>query len=165
MRTSVTPKLALVIVLGINGTSFPAISQERPKEALQVQSQGQDELAGCYHVARVSWSPQPEDLQMIPTGFELLKVANAPGATYFKLRGLGAKAEPNPWELLWSWKPDGKDRLEINLGTGLGGFRGTLKRSGSGELVGKVKEYCDSRCGYKRRIGSLHLQKISCGPD
>lgn len=58
-----------------------------------------------------------------------------------------------------------KDKLEINWGTGMGGFRGTLKRSSSGELVDKIKEYCDSHCSYKRRAGSLHVQKISCGPD
>jgi hypothetical protein len=101
---------------------------------------------------------------MIPTEFKLSNVLNASGATYFKLRSLGDEAVLNPWEVLWSWRPEGKDKLEINLGTGLGGFRGTLKRSGGG-LIGKIKEYCDSRCGYKRRIGSLRLQKINCRPE
>jgi hypothetical protein len=62
----------------------------------------------------------------------------------------------NPLENLWDWGPKGKDKLEIDWSTGLGGYRGTLERSGSGELVGKMKEYCDYCCACKRRTGS-HL--------
>jgi hypothetical protein len=78
---------------------------------------------------------------------------------------LDARGDRNSWEASWSWRPEGKVKLEINWGTGMGGFRGALKRSGSGELVGKMEEYCDSHCSYKTRVGSLHVQKISCGPD
>jgi hypothetical protein len=74
MRTRIATKLTLVFVLGINGSSNQVRSQERSKEAVHVLSQGPDGLAGCYQVARVSWSPQVEDIQMIPTRFELSSV-------------------------------------------------------------------------------------------
>jgi hypothetical protein len=165
MRNPTATILTLIIVLGMNVSGVQLHPQEHSKETVQARSQSPDLFASCYQVAGVSRGLIGEDVGLFPTRFKLLNVPRAPGATYFNIRILDVKGERNLWEASWSWRPKGKDKLEINWGTGLGGFRGTLKRSASGELVGKMKEYCDSRCEYKRRTGTLHLRKISCGLD
>jgi hypothetical protein len=165
MRNLMTTILTSLLVLGVNVSSVQTRPQELSKQAVQAPSEGLDMLAGCYRVAFLSWSPSDADIKLIPPQFELLNVPRVPGSAYFNIRSLGVKSERDPWEAFWSWRPKSTDKLEINWGTGLGGFRGTLKRSGNGELVGKIKEYCDSHCEYVRRIGSLHVQKIGCGPN
>jgi len=165
MRNLTTAILTSVFVLGMNVSSIQLQSQEHPKATVQAPSQGPHALAGCYKVVLLSWSPSDSHINSIPMRFELLSVPRVPGATRFDIRSLGEKAGHNPLESLWSWRPKGKNKLEIVWSSGFGGFRGTLKRSGSGELVGKMKEYCDSRCEYKRSTGSLHLEKIDCGPN
>ena len=165
MRSLTTTILTSILVLGMNVSGVRLHAQEHSKETVQVPSEGPDFIAGCYQVTGVSRGLIAEDYSLFPTRFELLIVPRAPGATYFNMRSLDAKGDRNSWEASWSWRPEGKNKLEINWGAGLGGFRGTLKRSGSGELAGKMKEYCDSHCSYKRRVGILHVKKISCGPD
>jgi hypothetical protein len=131
---------------------------------LHGQMENAARFAGCYQVTSLSWSPPDERIRSIPQQFELL-MARTPGGTNFGIRSLNAGADPNanPWEGSWSWQPKGKDKLGIVWGGGFGDFRGTLKRSDEGELVGKLNEYCDYRCEWKRRTGSLHLKKIACG--
>jgi len=70
-------------------------------------------------------------------------------------------ASNSPMENLWIWQAKG-DRLWLSWGTGFGGFRGTLNQSGSGEFVGKVKEWCDSHCEWKRRVGTIRIRKTDC---
>lgn len=165
IRNRITIVLTSIFIVGMNASGTERLPQDHSTETVRAPSQGSESLSGCYQLTSLSWSPQVEDLSMIPTGFELSSDPTARGATYFKLRSLDVKTERDRWESLWNWRPRGSDKLEINLGAGLGGFRGTLAKSGRDELVGKVKEYCDSRCGYKRRIGKLRLRKISCGPS
>jgi hypothetical protein len=162
MRSLTASMLTLIFVFGMN--IFSVHSQEHPKATVQPPSQGPHVLAGCYKVVLLSWSPPDSTINPIPTQFELLSVPRVPGDTTFGIRSLGLEAGHDPSENLWSWRPKGKDKLEIVWGSAWGGFRGTLKKSGS-ELIGKLREYCDSRCDYKRRTGSLHLVKINCGPD
>jgi len=164
MRNLTASILTLIFVLGMNVFSIQLHSQEYPKATVQPPSQGPQVLAGCYKVALLSWSPPDSTINSIPTRFELLSLPRIPGATTFGIRSLGVEAGRDPSENLWSWRPRGKGKLEIVWSHGLGGFRGVLKRSGS-ELVGRMKEYCDSRCDYKIRTGNLHLAKVNCGPD
>jgi hypothetical protein len=65
------------------------------------------------------------------------------------------------YERLWAWEPRGR-RVWISWSMGLGGFRGTLKPSRTGELVGKLKEWCDFRCEWKKRTGAIQIRKIDC---
>jgi hypothetical protein len=164
MRNLTNGILTLFFFLGINASCVQVHSQEHPIQAVQGPSQGWGELVGCYQVALLSWTPPDASIDLIPPRFELLNVPRVPGANYFNIRSLRG-AERDPWQNAWAWRPKSNDKLEINWGAGLGGFRGTLKRSAGGELVGKIKEYCDARCGWKRRTGDLHLQKINCEPD
>jgi hypothetical protein len=53
-------------------------------------------------------------------------------------------------------------KASCRLGGFRGGFRGTLKQSQPGEFVGKVKEWCDSRCEWKRQVATIRIQKIDC---
>ena len=162
---NLTLTVTLVFLLGISVFSIQVHSQENHKQGVQGPGQGPDELAGCYQVILLSWNPPDDSVKLIPTRFQLLNVPRVPGATRLGIRSLGAGSERNPIEKLWSWRPKGKDELEIEWSSGLGGYRGKLKTSGSGELVAKMKEYCDYRCADKRRTGSLHLHKIGCEPN
>jgi hypothetical protein len=164
MRNLTTTILTLVFVLGIDVSSIQVHSHEYPMQVVQASSQGPDEFTGCYQVTLLSWNPPDESIKVIPTRFQLLNVPRVPGATRLGIRRLEAGSERNPIENFWSWRPKGKDELEIEWSNGLGGYRGELKRSGSGDMVVKMKEYCDYRCAYKTRTGSLHLHKIGCEP-
>jgi hypothetical protein len=92
---------------------------------------------------------------------ELLNTSQGNG---FAMRSFGPQTKDR-WENLWAWKPQGTDKVKVIWSGGLGGFRGTLKKSKNGDLAGKIKEWCDSRCGWKKRTGQLHLKRISCSPD
>ena len=125
------------------------------------QTSGRDiPFAGCYRVVSQIWHPMNEDASPIPGRFQLsAEPAVESRWDFFSMRSLPASGNPN--EKLWVWRPKG-DRLWLSWGTGLGGFRGTLKRSGRGELVGKVKEWCDYRCGWKIRAATIRIAKIDC---
>jgi len=105
-----------------------------------------------------------EDSVPIPERFQLRSDAadEHRNGGFFAMQSFPANS--NAWDKLWVWQPRGS-RLWISCGTGLGGFRGTLKQSQPGEFVGKVKEWCDSRCEWKRRVATIRIQKIDCTSD
>lgn len=120
------------------------------------------QFAGCYEVTSLTWSPPDETIKLIPKQFELLSTSRGAGA--FDMHSLPKKAEP-AFENSWAWRPKSDDKLWISFSTGLGGFKGTLKKSRNGELAGKLKEWCDSRCGWHKRTGTLHIRPAACGPN
>lgn len=168
MRNLSKTMLTLVFVLGFNVFGIHAHSQEKSNQGIQVPGRDPDEFTGCYQVTLLTWNPPDETdetIKVIPTRFQLLNIPKAPGAARLGIRRLETGPERNPVENYWSWRPKGKDELEIEWSSGSGGYRGKLKRSGSGEMVVKLTEYCDYRCAYKNRTGSLHLHKIVCEPN
>jgi hypothetical protein len=104
---------------------------------------------GCYEVTSLSWNPPDESIKLIPPRFELTPDNHV---------------RPLPWktgETAWgSWTASG-NKLKISFGF-LGGFRGTLKPSSAGRLNGKLKEWCDSRCEWHKRVGIIRIRKIDC---
>jgi hypothetical protein len=52
-------------------------------------------------------------------------------------------------------------QIKISFGS-LGGFRGTLRPVAAGEFTGKLKEYCDNRCAWKKREGKIRIRKVDC---
>ena len=132
--------------------SVPLRGQARPSADVP--------FAGCYRIVSQRWRPMNEDASPIPGRFQLLSEATAePNKGIFAMRSI--PASNNVMEKQWVWQPKG-DRLWMSWGRGLGGFRGTLKQSGGGEFVGKIKEWCDSRCEWKRSIATIRIQKIDC---
>ena len=118
-------------------------------------------LAGCYQVTSLTWTPDGSDIHLIPKEFEL---SNDPrGDGMFRMKGLPL-VKNNPIERGWWWKPKGASKVRVDWSSGLGGIHGTLKRSRNGDLHGKIKEWCDSRCGWKRRTGQIRVQPIACTP-
>jgi hypothetical protein len=96
----------------------------------------------------------------IPGRFQLLKEPRDERSNeILQMRSL--PANDNAMERLWIWQAKG-DRLWISLGTGFGGFRGTLKRDGAGEFIGSVKEWCDSHCGWTTRRAKIRIRKTAC---
>ena len=131
---------------------------------VQMCSQGQPSahvlFAGCYRVVSLAWQPPDEDIKLIPERFQLRsEPAFESSKEMFAVRSIPASG--NLMERLWAWRPKGS-RLWIWWGTGFGGFRGTFKRSRTGEFVGRLKEWCDSRCEWKRRVGIIRIQQIDC---
>lgn len=117
-------------------------------------------FAGCYRVVSQTWQPSNEDMKLIPDLFQLRsESAFEPNRGMFELRSIPASG--NRRENLWAWQPKGNG-FWIAFATGFGGFRGTFKRSRTGQFVGKLKEWCDSRCGWKKRVGKIRLQQVSC---
>ena len=131
---------------------------------IQMCGQGQPSahvpFVGCYQVVSQVWHPSNGDIRLIPNRFELrTESAFGPNSGMFAGRSMPGSGDPTDW--VWMWRPKG-GRLWISWGTGLGGVRGSFKRSRTGEFVGKLKEWCDSRCGWKRRVGIIRIQQIDC---
>jgi hypothetical protein len=126
----------------------------------QSQSPLHPRFAGCYEVKSLVWNPPDETIRLIPRQFQLLnKTWDDRSQIVFKMKSLPSSG--NLMENLWAWAPKG-NRVWISWSTGFGGFKGTLKPSRPDELVGKLKEWCDSRCGWKKRTGQILALKIDC---
>ena len=126
----------------------------------QTQSPPNVPFAGCYEIVSQTWHPMNEDASPIPGRFQLLKEPlDERSNEILQMRGL--PANDHVMERLWFWQAKG-DRLWISLGTGFGGFRGTLKRDRDGEFIGSIKEWCDSHCGWKTRTAKLRIRKTDC---
>lgn len=126
----------------------------------QGKTSAQVPFAGCYQVVSQSWHPSSEDVKLIPDRFQLrIESAFEPKRQVFEVRSVPATG--NLDENLWVWQPRGS-RFWIAFATGLGGFRGTFKRSSTGEFVGSLKEWCDSRCEWKTRVGTIRIKQFSC---
>src|SRR5262249_33708559 len=115
---------------------------------------------GCYEIIIQKWHPTNEDASPIPGRFQLLREpVDARSNAILQMRSLSANQDPI--ERIWFWRPE-DHRIFLSWGTGLGGFRGTLVQDHDGEFVGKVKEWCDSRCGWKRRTAEIRIRKTNC---
>jgi hypothetical protein len=131
----------------------------------QTATRAASPLAGCYEVTSLSWSPPDNTIKLIPSKFQLLNTSGAKGATFFDIHTADDGAGRDFPDRLSGWKPKGTKKIKIYWSTGFGGFRGTLKKAGKGDLVGKLKEWCDSHCEWKRRTGHLRLHRIPCAPN
>jgi hypothetical protein len=120
-------------------------------------------FAGCYEVASIVWSPPDADIPFIPKRVELQNTPFAPGDPYSHMRSMGKPT--SSIERMWSWRPKSRNRIEISWSAGLGGTRGTLKRSKNGDLAGTIKEWCDGRCGWKTASADILLRPIACVPN
>ena len=123
------------------------------------QNRNVDLFAGCYEVTDLSWTPPDQYIKVIPKHLELLNIPVV-YRNWFAMRNL--EAEQNLVEKLSSWKPESQERVTVIWGTGFGGFRGTLRKAGDHTLSGKIKEWCDSRCNWTKRTGTIQLNRISC---
>ena len=117
------------------------------------------QFAGCYEVTSLSWNPPDNRIKLIPPRFELsMQIFD----DAYHVQPAPRNAPATAYMRLFSWKPAGH-AVKISFNGGLGGWRGKLRQSRSGELAGNLKEWCDYRCGWKKRTGSIHLKRISCG--
>ena len=146
--------MSILRILFLVAVCFPLATQGQSQASAQVP------FAGCYRIVSQRWHPMNEDAVPIPDRFQLRSEAAAePSSGIFAMRSVPANG--NAMEKLWVWQPRGS-RLWISWGTGFGGFRGTLKQSQPGEFVGKVEEWCDSHCEWKRRAATIRIQKTDC---
>jgi hypothetical protein len=47
----------------------------------------------------------------------------------------------------------------------LGGFRGKVRPASTDEFVGKLREWCDGRCEYKKTTGTMRIRKVECSAE
>ena len=126
----------------------------------QSQASAQVPMAGCYQIVSQVWHPMNEDAVPIPTRFELSsESAPPPHSGFYEMRDDPPSGYSNEKRSIW--QPKGK-QLWLVWATDLGGFRAILKQSRSGEFAGKVTEYCDTQCGWKRRIAKITIRQIDC---
>jgi len=117
-------------------------------------------FAGCYEIVSQKWHPGNEDASPIPKRFELRsEQADKRSSDRFQMRTIPPGRDD--WDSLWVWRPT-SDGVWVSWGSGLGGFRGTLKDYGDGELVGQIKEWCDSRCEWKKQVAKIRIRKTQC---
>jgi hypothetical protein len=146
MKTPITVFAAVLCCV------IPVHGQTQPSPAVP--------SAGCYQITSQKWHPRNEDATPIPGRFRLRsELADKRSKDIFQMRS--TPVTDNPAENAWTWQPRGNS-LWLSWGTGLGGFRGTLTQYQTGEFVGKVKEWCDSRCEWKRRVGTIRIQRTDC---
>lgn len=119
-------------------------------------------FVGCYGITRLSWNPPDYSTQLIPEKFQLWNIPLPDSGGLFAMHSLYTGEESKTLENFWTWKPEGKNRLKVTWSTGFGGFRGSLRRQSDGDLVGKIKEWCDYRCDWKTRTGLLRIHPITC---
>ena len=124
-------------------------------------------FAGCYEVTFLSWNPPDQTIKFIPKNFELSSEVWATGGyVLFRIRTLGPEAGRLPVrEALSAWEPRGTNKVWVSWSSGRGGFRGTLRKQSDGDLTGKIKEWCDCFCGWKKRMGDLRVHRITCSSD
>jgi hypothetical protein len=126
----------------------------------QTQTSTQVPFAGCYRIVSQVWHPTNEDDVPIPIRFELSgEPARPPHSGSYEMRSVPPSNDPT--EKRWIWRPRG-DQLWLVWDADLGGFRGTLKQSGAGELAGKVTEYCNTQCEWKRRVAKVTIRQVDC---
>ena len=126
----------------------------------QTQPPAKVPFAGCYEIVSQTWHPGNEDASPIPSQFQLRSdQADKRSTDFFQMRAI--PTGHYDWEKLWLWQPQG-DRVWLSWGRGMGGFRGTLKQQRDGEFVGQIKEWCDSRCEWKRQTANIRIRKIEC---
>lgn len=134
----------------------------------QLSSGGSAGFAGCYEVVSLTWKPPDDSIRSVPQRFRLIgdkDLANGDRAfevTHFENH---VRSERNRLEGRWGWwKPRNEKQIHIDFSGGLAGFRGTLKFSKDGDLAGKIREWCDSRCEWKKRTGILRVRRVACPP-
>ena len=145
----VVTRYLLVAIFGV----LPAFSQSAPPAKVQ--------FAGCYEVTTLTWNPPDDSIRLIPSRFQLTTDRAYPGYDIFDIHSLPASPDNAIVERLWSWHLK-RNAVVVSFDGGLGGFRGTLKPSSTGELEGNLKEWCDSRCEWKKRVGNIRVRKINC---
>lgn len=115
-------------------------------------------FSGCYQAVSQVWRPPNEDIRPFPNRFELrTESAFGPSSGMFAGRSMPGSGDTTEW--VWAWRLK-SNRLWISWGTGLGGVRGSFKRSRNGEFVVKLKQWCDSHCKWKR-VGIIRIRQIN----
>lgn len=107
------------------------------------------QFAGCYEVTSLSWNPPDSSIRAIPPRFKL--------TSEHHVLPMPSKAGEASWG---SWEDSGGN-LKLSFGF-LGGFRGSLKPSDAREFRGKLKEHCDNRCEWRKRVGKIRVRNIAC---
>jgi len=122
-------------------------------------------FAGCYEVKILKWGPPLEDMppttSFPPSVLQLSTVSSKPDHDALDLRSVPVNPERALPERLWFWTP-GSSSVRVSFGTGMGGFRGILKASSNAELSGRLKQWCDKRCEWKKTEMRISLRRIDC---
>ncbi len=119
------------------------------------------QFAGCYQVTATRWNPPLEDRPTWPP--RRIKLAtNAPfsSANVFAVASLDSEGNPHDNDFS-NWEPI-SDGIKLLLSGGRGGMRGTLHVNKHGDLEGKIKQFCDFRCDFKRETVRLELHRVDC---
>jgi len=121
---------------------------------LSAQSKhSKNQFAGCYDVVAVS-SPEGG----VPHHFELTNEPTKFGTHWLQVKADTADTAPARTHHLWSSKRDG---VKVIFGWGLGGWEGKLKPDQTNDLVGKLTNFCDSKCSPKQVV-TVRARRVEC---
>jgi len=94
----------------------------------------------------------------IPHRFELTDRATIFGNEVFQLSAETAATPPARLHHVWSPL---QNRVMVQFGWGMGGWKGKLKQLKSNELAGKLKPFCDTiRCGDE--VVTIRAKRVDC---
>ena|SRR5581483_220747 len=119
-------------------------------------------LAGCYEVRVLKRTPRMEDeTHFPPSRLQLTEIPLDGDKTGFVVQSIPVAPSGSTYQQQWFWVPQ-RGQLRLSLGLGMGGFRGSFGLSTNGDLSGKLKEWCDNRCGFKKTVIAMNLHRIEC---
>ena len=119
-------------------------------------------FAGCYEVRVLKWSPPSEDEpQFPPSHLQLTAIRLERDQNAFRVQSFPVAPSGSTFEQQWFWIPEGR-RLTLSFGFGLGGMHGSFKPSSNADLFGKLKQWCDKRCDFKKTEITMRLRRIDC---
>ncbi len=119
-------------------------------------------FVGCYEVVSLSFKPATNVNQVIPRAFRLTDERYRPDTSdIFRIRALPQSQPLGAFASTWRSRRNGP---MLDFSTGLGGYRGQLRRLTKDEYAGKLKAWCDYHCEVKAHA-RIQIRLISCEQD
>jgi hypothetical protein len=120
----------------------------------------ESKFVGCYDVVLLSSVPPDLPMGGIPPRFELTDRPTVFGSHVFQLEAATATSAPERLHHVWSLL---HDKVKVQFGSGMGGWKGTLNRSDTNGLAGKLQPFCDTmRCGGPKQVVTIRTTRVEC---
>ena len=144
--------IKVMLVLGI----LLVAVQGQPQSSSPIPPR--NNFVGCYEVVSLESAPPKQPAGGIPHRFELTDRATIFGNEVFQLSAETAATPPARLHHVWSPL---QNRVMVQFGWGMGGWKGKLKQLKSNELAGKLKPFCDTiRCGDE--VVTIRAKRVDC---
>ena len=127
--------------------------------AAQTSSRTHNLLVGCYETSSLTSVPADLATRGVPQFFELTDRPTPFGNPWLQMKAADATTEPSRLHHIWTPR---HGSIKLQFGWGMGGWEGTLKPAAPNEFVGKLKPFCNGRCGGQKQVVSVHVKRVEC---